>query len=257
VADKRTNARARDIDSDLSRRALAALLGTEARRSRQVVSFRTDVLHDQLLRPSAIPAWVEEQHQRDKTPASLERARQLDTAHEIRFGRRGIQPVFPLGVLDRLRTVSDHLAATYGWERGAATDFVLAGSLPQVPSLTVRYGEHFRYPRLSRITLEVDPSVGPREVMRQYRAARALFIPGRTRRIGVKSSELVLFHLEQQAKHRGLTWRKEMEQWNRKHSRRPSFRFRQESNYAAYFRRAANNLLMAEYGLSKKRSKGK
>jgi hypothetical protein len=249
MTSKRIRTRSRDIDSALIREALSELLGAEASRSAQVAAFRKEILQGELLKPGEVPDWIAAQHERDKTPAALKRSLPPGTAEEIQFeypgsAHVGVWPVFPGGVLDYLREIGNQLVRTYGWERALATTFVLTGVVPSVPAIKVCMTPHFKYTRLNRITLEVDPSVGPREVMQRYREARANFIETRMRRLGAKSVLIVLFHLEQKAKNPAITWREEMNLWNKKHRRRPDFRIAQESNYGKRHAEAVRNLLM-------------
>jgi hypothetical protein len=229
----------------VSRRALAALLADEATQSSPVVGFREEILHGELLQPSAIRTWVEQQHEKDRS-VGRKLARRTTAADVILFGREDKHPIFPGGTLYRLLMVAQYLERAYGWQNRAATNFVLVGNVPAIPATRSTYTKHFRYPRLSRITLEIDPSVGPRQVMEEYRRVRARFIQRRTRRIGVRSAEVVLFHLEHSKKHPSATWKEEMETWNRKHRSQPDFRFKHEKSFALYFERAASNLLTCD-----------
>jgi hypothetical protein len=62
----------------------------------------------------------------------------------------------------------------------------------------------------------------------------------------------VLFHLKAREKNPNLTWREEMELWNRKYGHLPNYQFRIESTYALYFDRAASNLLGVRHAPAKK-----
>src|SRR5262245_46300901 len=134
MSDKsRKTVRARDLDTELSRRALAELLATEAAALPPVQQFRKRVLNDKLLASTEIPSWIERQHKADDTAEARRRAKASETADEIQYGRNLVRPVWPGGVLDALRTISEQLARGYSWERRAATNFILSGSKPRLP----------------------------------------------------------------------------------------------------------------------------
>ena len=82
-------------------------------------------------------------------------------------------PVRYGGTLDRLRQVSESLARRYKWWEAQATTFVLTDVSPLLSSLRGGFRIEFNQPISSRITMEINPTLTPEEVAKQYKKLRA------------------------------------------------------------------------------------
>ena len=123
-------------------------------------------------------------------------------------------PVTANGCLDRLRMTSERLVYNYGWLPHQATLFVLTGEAPPLNPIRVENRITFTLGALSRITLTVDPTISPRELMTAYRQLRRAILGHRYRSMSKKHIELAVFW--------SLRLEKESEQsrlaaWNRIH----------------------------------------
>ena len=120
------------------------------------------------------------------------------------------------GVLDDLRLVSKRLESEFPWELESATTFVLTGEPPTVSRITGQIKSTRFLRARSRITMTIDPTVTPQEVMESYKRGRDRLL-GKRRRyrcIGEKSLRLALFTAEQPENY---THRQQMEKWNKRH----------------------------------------
>jgi hypothetical protein len=129
-----------------------------------------------------------------------------------RSGSGWVQHAASSSELEALRKKLSHgLASSYGWQPAQATVFLLTGSVPILPSLRTRTIRRVASPA-SRIILEVDPTVTPREVEQHYTRARRRLMGGRRfRRISEKHLRLAVFA----DAHRDGTWSDRMCAWNR------------------------------------------
>src|SRR5262249_14399246 len=75
------------------------------------------------------------------------------------------------GVLEDLRHLSVMLARRYAWSEGQATTFVLTGRSPYLNDVRASF-ERGALPSTSRISLQLDPTLSPREVAERYRTVR-------------------------------------------------------------------------------------
>ncbi len=258
---------------------IARLLATEAGRDEEVRSFREDVLRGSEVKPVGVEGWIKRQAQEDgpprlwltvpvptgykvrsfttfatteppltiseETPAILIQRRYLsyisllggmdeDPTREV--------PTAEGGVLERLRQLSEALARHYGWDEALATNFVLTGEVPLVPSVEIRgsYPSNFR--TLARISLTVDPALSPREVADHYRRVRAEIVGGRHRELSEKHMRLATFTAARPASE---TLRQRMVAWNRKY---PDWRYKTETNFGRDCKQAIQRLLHPDYG---------
>lgn len=239
----RLNAQARD-----------RLLAIEAGQDLAVVTFRRQVLHDHLLRPTQVPAWVSEMRQRDgkATPwvsfpvSDLEQAGDGATftvpEHRVTLDAISYRKLFFLGisgndqgdqvevtaggVLDRLRLLSEALASEYGWYCAQATGFVLTGWIPEVPGITYAKPEATRAPALARLVLRVAPIVSPRTLMEQYSQVRARYYRAR---VPVLDRKALTLALETATAGPGQPWESKRTRWNREH---PEWAFKDLRNFA-------------------------
>jgi hypothetical protein len=199
-------------------RALAHLfvadVETDARDRFGVQAFRREVLRDDVVRD--VNVWMSHQVRRQGRPTVIRGRASLlairidgDIVH--RATRRK-------AILERLRQISESLAAFYGWEPADATTYVLTGTAPRVPAIKGDVRLKFPLPARSKIVLTIDPTATPREVAAAYASLRRRQF-GRIRRLQPKHAELAVFAIRQHSQ----TEREQMEEWNRMH---PGERYR-------------------------------
>jgi hypothetical protein len=94
-----------------------------------------------------------------------------------------IQTVSKRGILGDLAALAERLADEHRWQPAHAATFVLTGTAPPVEPYTVsgrlRYGTGAA---MSRVTLDLDPAMTPRQVSALYTALRAYMRPDQPRR---------------------------------------------------------------------------
>ena len=146
---------------------------------------------------------------------------QLDDAAVSKIAvRRG-------GILDGLRLLSESLSGRYAWQKAQATAFVLTGVPPLLSSL--RGGAYLRssQPISSRITMEIDPTLTPEEVVQGYKKLRDRWIKGRYRSMSEKHLRLAEFY----GGDKDISWSALMTEWNRRH-KKPKWRYSESQNFA-------------------------
>ncbi len=189
--------------------ALSVVVAAYARGDSAVQAFREQVLNSQLMDWADIPSWIEEQAA-GRPPMLYVTARLEELPPEgadvmsvptsgisvstkmLRHTARGddhvrLTPV-RRGPLELLYDLTSHLATAYSWAVDGALAFVLADVVPYISNVTVTSGgENIRDQRSlewsRRITLDVDPSVPPEELLE----AVANFYPARVGGGGVVS----------------------------------------------------------------------
>jgi len=180
-----------------------------------VQAFRNEVLGGDLVQD--LNAWVSVHVRRQGRPTVI---RGRASLLAIRFdGDIVHRATRRKGILERLRQISESLAAFYGWEAADATTYVLPGTVPRVPAIKGDVRLKFPLPARSKIVLTIDPTATPREVAAAYAGLRKRQF-GRIRRLQRKHAELAVFAIRQ----RSETDREQMEEWNRMHPGR-SHRF--------------------------------
>lgn len=117
------------------------------------------------------------------------------------------------GTLDRLRAVSEYASQRTGWTKAQATVFILTGLPPLVKQMRAELIER-DIPRLSRVKLEIDPGMSPREVADEYRRVRQYLVGKRHRDLTDKYLQLATFTLTEL---RGATLDARMHAWNDTH----------------------------------------
>ena len=262
--------------------ALSVLLAQRAARETGVEGFRRDVLDSKLLEPGDVHPWIKELAAKDGAPSKWLSAppaipegthtkweegfvltfspplaiRSLDprkgenaglSRRTLAFGVPGSQweqvvLVRNGGILDRLRRLSEDLASRYQWQAAQATLFILTGSAPLLQ--TIRVDAPYRWPltSMTRITLEVDPTVTPQEVADAYRRARKAVIPGKARPISDKHARLALFAAKQPD---GASWAQQLATWN---AVNPNWSYRHLGTFKRDARVAQERLLQPNYG---------
>lgn len=128
------------------------------------------------------------------TVLNLQEINFIGTPHVGIF--RGIHPGLSLDqsvpVLNDLLTLGKNLAKRYHWNTPLAIIFVLTGIPPLVETLVASI--FLNSPRaLSRITLTIDPALGPEEVAERYDAIRRKLTNKRYRPLSDKHLQLAIF----------------------------------------------------------------
>jgi Sulfotransferase family len=188
--------------------AVSFLLAREAADDPDVVAFRADVMGSRLLALDQVEDWVIGQARRETGRRPM-RTLEYVGAHGVPLRR----PTVEDGVLERLRRLGGELVERYGWEQHEATTFVLTDLVPILEPIrsSIVGGRPMRPP--TRLVLEVDPSVSPSEVRKQYKALRRALFPGRVRRIEDRRLQLAVFV----ANHRDQSWESLFRAWNHAH----------------------------------------
>ncbi len=108
------------------------------------------------------------------------------------------------------------LRSHISWSEAEAVAFVLCGWIPSLPKarVSVRFS-HGLYPALSRLRLEVDPRLTPKEVGHLYNTWRARFHVGRDRPMDEKHLALAIF--AERTRTEGRPWSELRAQWNEGH----------------------------------------
>lgn len=213
--------------------AISALLAADACRREEVVAFRREVLRGNLLKPEQVAEWVERRSRegeqvRRKTlgePWEVDPAAEgrewIDGRPVVRYETPSVEYAAPEGgwvqaaasssELERLRKVGEGLASSYGWEQAQATIFLLTGAVPILPAIRARTVSKLPVVAATRIVLEVDPTVTPREVAERYAEVRTRVTGGqRSRRMSEKHLRLAIFA----ESHEQGTWADRMARWN-------------------------------------------
>ena len=267
----------REIGPDTRLKALARKLAQQAAEEPAVVVFRAEVLGGQLLAPEDVEAWVNRQGKAEGDSTLYLGDVAVPLGHTVEHDREGIWATPPLtlsretparraaprflayaipdqqavsrvpvaqgGTLDRLRRLSESLASSYGWRSAAgeaqAALFVLTGQPPVIPRATITWHIDAGSAVEGRITLDLDPTLGPAAVARLYREARAQFpLRRRSRRYRPMTEKHA--RLAEWADREG-SWRNRMEQWNEGHAD-PKDRYADPRNFARDVMHAARRL---------------
>ena len=141
--------------------------------------------------------------------------------------------------MDLLRALSQLLARRYKWMEAQATIFVLTDVSPLLSSLRGGFRIEFNQPISSRITMEIDPTLTPEEVAKQYKKIRASLIGARYRSLSEKHLRLAEFYRGH--KPDGTTWAKLMEEWN--HSQDREWRYIRFETFARDCKQAWQRLM--------------
>ena len=150
-------------------------------------------------------------------------------------------PIVVGSTLDRLRRLGERLATEYKWSNAQATAFILADRIPLIGSLVITQKFHSR-PLLSRIVIEVDPTLSPREVLEAYRRKRIEILPFRRyRNLTNKHIQLALFNAKLS---KGKTWAVKMAEWNK--SQPPEWAYKDVGNFCHDSLEARRHLLVVE-----------
>jgi hypothetical protein len=180
-------------------------------------AFRDEVLGTTLV--GDLKQWLDVEVRRQGRP-TISRGRVSLLAIRVRdeILRRATRRGRPL---ERLRQISERLAAFYGWDPADAAAYVLAGTPPRVSAIEGRVQLKFPLPARSRIILTIDPTSTPAEVAAAYSRLRAQQF-GRVRRLRAKHAELAVFTI----RHAALPLAEQLIKWNRSVPHRKWYRFR-------------------------------
>lgn len=247
--------------------AVSLLLAREASKDEVVQAFRDKVLGGRLIHFEKLDRWIQEHWESDGPPTTwievplsgkwkLE-GETVTVTPSMRIGKNFplegrlrtytlkyatpdldtqiVKPVAKGGILDQLRFASEHCARLYGWQEGQATIFILTGRMPLITRCrtTTRIRS---IQATARITLEIDPSLSPKEVGEAYQAARKK-IQGRRRELSAKHITLGQFLAESPD---GETLAAGMKRWNRKYRK---WRYKQVTNFGRDMKAAERRLM--------------
>ena len=245
--------------------ALSTLLQQLADQEEDVVRFRKQFLNKGVISWDKVEGWIKRHAEADgpptdwlHVPVPSEYVVELDastgrfftqpplaitkemgaTAKDLKYlsyairsaRRERVVLVAHGGVLDKLRVLSGCLAKRYGWQEPQATLFVLTGNIPAVAPLSITAN-------LERITLEVNPSVTPRELADHYRKVRKKLLEQRSRTLSEKHLNLAVFPGRCAA---NTTWNKRLDKWNEEY---PQWAYDDLENFSRDCRRARKRLL--------------
>jgi len=102
------------------------------------------------------------------------------------------------------------------WGEFEAVAFILSGWVPPLSKARVRTTfSHGYYQALSRLSIEVDPRLTPKEVGQLYNRMRARYMQGRDRPMDEKHLALAVF--AEKTRRDGASWSDLREQWNADH----------------------------------------
>jgi hypothetical protein len=267
---KRSYGGLRDSDRVL---AISDFISQQARMREDVKQYRESVLRGQLIEPDDVEPWITRQASADGPPTlfvslplpkgnqlvtnpqgDLVTKKAIDTTKKdaivstsrifLEYGTPGggfiqFQPVSMTGVLNRLRMLSENLASDYRWQKSQASTFVLTDLAPILPSFSSSV-HHGLLPVADRVTLEVDPSVSPRELAALYRKAIQR-IYGRDReRVTDKHMRLAAFATSRPA---GQTLAESMKVWNRHN---PDLKYEYNTNFGRDLKDALRKTRLTE-----------
>lgn len=171
---------------------ISEILALRANREPQVIAFRTTHLNGEFLSQDSIDSWVAQtiNHEGVSTAGS-------ELVYMTEFSKVPTSIcVVEDGVLDELRELSELLAHNYGWQLEQASSFVLSNSTPHVESIQVGAEVYPNHPFRNRVTLEIDPTIAPEEVVKAYTWARGQWFETRSRHQSIKHQNLALFHAQ-------------------------------------------------------------
>lgn len=245
VGQRRRQQEARELPPDDRLEVLSDLLSGRAAQEPDVLAFRSSRLRRGLLAWEDMAAWIKTQREEDG-PHTSYLSVAIPDGYQLRQDKSGLivtdppmtvgkeaagwgvdvrlleygipddpwtrrVPTRVQGVLDELRTLSESLAKKYGWQPSQATVFVLTGLSVQLSKGRITISHTSPYRMTGRLTLQLDPTTAPSEVLRLYRESRAELLGRRYRPLTRKHLELARFHEGR----REAPWRELMDDWNR------------------------------------------
>jgi hypothetical protein len=173
------------------------------------------------------------------------------TSDDLRIVRRGHAIVFPHpreenrfvvagtgSIIADMASLAEDSLKGYPIPKERGVWFILTGEFVPEDPVRISYVT-IRLPELlsrTTITLEVESWLPPEEVLEQYRHAQHEVL-GKTPR-SLKRDTLAVFQFVNQ--HKGKSWRKLFEAWNKEHP--PSQRFKDRSHLYTTYTRAVENI---------------
>ena len=146
------------------------------------------------------------------------------------------------GVLEELRSASEHLVDRLRWGEADAATFILTGRPPLFAEIRAEQEWDELRPFASRITLHICPTAKPREVERVYAALRSQMLKGRHLQVRTKHAALVVFALPRRELQ--MPWQEVLEAWNQSEATRyEKGNYSQLSNLRRDYRKACVALL--------------
>ncbi len=144
--------------------------------------------------------------------------------------------------LEALRSLAEALAPAYGWTEVQAAVFIVTGVTPLVTPVRVTFGGHRVRNQIEcawaeRITLTIDPAVGPDEVAELHREARTRLGFAHLRPQTAKHLRLAAFT---GAETERLAWAERLRFWNERY---PADSYEHASNFRRDAIRAQARLL--------------
>jgi hypothetical protein len=224
--------------------ALSLLVAEHARARPDVREFRKEHLADQPVPITEVQEWVLQKAATDGTPtiwadevplppASMPA---IDDKGRFRFSVNGeihcttltkkhlrypapdlsvaSVPIRADGTLHRLHRLATSLVHHFHWSEAEAVMLVLTDEVPSVEPAKCQ-ARWSQVPCLSRITIEVDPALSPRQVEALYRTVRGQLLEGRYRNLTQKHALLAGFT----STLRDLKLADQMRKWNAQYHR--------------------------------------
>ena len=255
---------------------LSKLLAQDVERMPEVVDFRQRVLPEGLITPSEVEEWISMILDREGEPTTYLKV-PLPDGHELVWDGLRVYPDPPLvwsrvglsvstpaagwsrdflhyqlkdgisrssipvrqgGELDSLRILAEVISDRYLWQKTHATLFVLTGIFPFTASLRGDLLISSRQPISSRITMEIDPTLTPEEVVQEYKRLRDRFIKNRYRSMSEKHLRLAEFY----GGNKDKSWSVMMLEWN-KVQKKKTWKYDQSPNFARDCKRAWDRLV--------------
>jgi hypothetical protein len=240
-------------------KAVSQLVAAEARRTQVVLEFRQIVLKGKTLLPNQIDRWLGALAQRQEakpsvkvyaSSAEIEKgAVELNKSTQVEYGYDTLAYVVPgsagthrilvssKGILGYLLFLSKRLCEWYGWEECHATTFILTDVPPPIEEYDYLVDSRRRVPALTRVIMQVDPAMNPREVASLYREIRLKHFGQRHRSMSPKHIELAKFW---GSVSESAPWKEVMQQWNQLH---PDWAYKREQNFERDCTQARRRLL--------------
>ncbi len=230
------------LDPVLERRAkaLSTLIAAIADRDPAVLEFREEHLSGTPLAIADLDDWLDTRWQAEmqsiletgsfdpRTQTVILSYLTPSTSGELEPGELGPgEMVVPIGgSLEELGALADQLSGVYGWDAAQATTFILTGEPPAFFPVRVSRFDRVDEPISagSRITLEIDPMVTPRQLARAWNWMRSALIEPNTRTLSQHHMELAEFT----ARRDGEPWMQIMMAWNQLH---PDHAYLHRSNF--------------------------
>jgi len=250
----------RQIGPDERLYVLSSIMAKEASQNPDVTWFRKEILDDHLLDRDDVDKWIKRKAKADgpntvylRFPIPADRFQEKHTygvpwadpellnqetnppmgwsqeslAYQASSTSRAVSRVLVAwdGVLGQLRTISVRLAKSFDWAEDQATAFILTGVTPALTKSRIHIDRVWGHGLMSRIQMEIDPTLSPRAVMEVYRKARSELGQTHHRSMSTKHLHMAEFYGGEKSQ----TWPVLMEDWNKS---RPDWSYREVRNFS-------------------------